>query len=76
AADTPWDPACPTPLAYLQRLVDLLGAGRLLFGTDWPPAGRHLSYRQGVEIVRTFADLSDDDRGLILAGTAARVFGI
>jgi L-fuconolactonase len=76
AADTPWDPQCPAPLAYLQNLVSLFGAQRLLFGTDWPPAGKHLSYRQGVEIIRTFAELSDEDRGLILSGTAARVFGI
>ncbi len=75
-ADTSWDPACPAPLAYLKRLVDIVGAGRLLFGTDWPPAGRHLTYRQGVEIVRTVADLTDEDRSLILGGTAARLFGI
>ena len=75
-ADTSWDPACPASLAYLQRLVDIFGARRLLFGTDWPPAGRHLTYRQGVEIVRTLADLSDEDRSLILGGTAARLFGI
>ncbi len=76
AADTPWDPQCPAPLAYLQHLLRIFGAERLLFGTDWPPAGRHLTYRQGVEIMRTFADLSDTDRALILGGTAARVLGI
>jgi|TARA_B100000809_G_scaffold231113_1_gene245996 L-fuconolactonase len=76
AADTPWDPACPVPLAYLQRLLGIFGAARLLFGTDWPPAGKHLSYRQGVEIVRTYAELSPQDRDLILSGTAARLFGI
>lgn len=75
-ADTSWDPACPAPLAYLQRLVDIFGARRLLFGTDWPVAGPHLTYRQGVEIVRTLADLSDEDRSLILGGTAAHLFRI
>jgi L-fuconolactonase len=76
AADTPWDPACPRPLGYLARLRDLLGADRLLFGTDWPPAGRHLTYRQAVEVVRTYADLDDTERVAVLGGTAARVFGI
>ena len=76
AADTPWDPACPRPLGYLERLVQILGADRLLFGSDWPPAGRHLTYRQAVEIVRTHADLGAADRAAVLGGTAARVFGI
>lgn len=76
AADTSWDPACPRPLRYLDHLVRIVGAERLLFGTDWPPAGRHLTYRQGVEVIRTYADLSDEDRALILGGTAARVLGI
>lgn len=76
AADTPWDPQCPAPLAYLQQLVAIFGAERLLFGTDWPPAGKHLTYRQGVEIMRTYAALNDADRALILGDTAARVFDI
>lgn len=75
-ADTPWNPQCPAPLARLDRLVSLLGADRLLFGTDWPPAGRHLTYRQGVEVIRTWADLSASDRAAILGGTAARVLGL
>lgn len=76
AAETPWDPQCPAPLAYLKTLVSLFGGERLLFGTDWPPASRHLTYRQGVEVFRTFADLAEPDRAMILGGTAAKVFGL
>ncbi len=76
-ADTAWDFHCPTALAYLYRLRDTLGADRLMFGSDWPPAGRQLTYRQIVEIVRTQAtDLSDPERVAILGGTAARVYGV
>ena len=76
-ADTAWDFHCPTALAYLYRLRDVLGADRLMFGSDWPPAGRQLTYRQIVEIVRTQAvDLSEQERAAILGGTAAGVYGV
>lgn len=76
-ADTPWDHRCPVALAYLYRLRDLLGADRLMFGTDWPPAGRQLTYRQIVEIVRTEAEeLTSQERAAILGGTASRVYGV
>ncbi|MBT6148761.1 MAG: amidohydrolase [Gemmatimonadetes bacterium] len=76
-ADTPWDHRCPTALAYLYRLRDLLGAERLMFGSDWPPAGRQLTYRQIVEIVRTEAtELTEAEKAAILGETAARVYGI
>lgn len=76
-ADTAWDHSCPTALAYLYRLRDLLGADRLMFGTDWPPAGRQLTYRQIVEIVRTEAvELNETEQEAILGATAARVYGV
>ncbi|MFH1569129.1 MAG: amidohydrolase family protein [Gemmatimonadota bacterium] len=76
-ADTAWDFRCPVAIGYLYRLRRLLGAERLLFGTDWPPAGRFLTYRQIVEIVRReAADLSEAERAAILGGTAARVLGV
>lgn len=76
-ADAPWDFRCPVAIGYLYRLRQVLGAERLMFGTDWPPASRHLTYRQIVEIVRGEAgELSDAERAAILGGTAARVFGV
>jgi predicted TIM-barrel fold metal-dependent hydrolase len=75
-ADTAWDVRCPTALAYIDCLLSLLGASRLLFGSDWPPAARRLTYRQNVEVVRSAADLSDADRAAILGDNAARVFQI
>lgn len=76
-ADTAWDFRCPKALAYLYALRDLLGADRLMFGSDWPPAGRQLTYRQIVEIVRTEAtNLSDHERSAILGETAVKVYGV
>ena len=76
AAETPWNLACPQALAFFDRLVKGLGAERVLWGSDWPPVERFLTYRQSLEIVRTEADLSPGDRALILGENAARVFGI
>lgn len=76
-ADRPWDFRCPVAIGYLYRLRQVLGAERLMFGTDWPPASRHLTYRQIVEIVRGEAgELTSRERAAILGGTAAQVFGI
>ena len=76
AAETPWNLACPQALAFFYRLVEGLGADRILWGSDWPPVERFLTYQQSLEIVRTQADLSGSDRALILGENAARVFGI
>jgi len=77
SAETPWDFRCPVAIGYLYRLRQVLGAERLMFGTDWPPASRFLTYRQIVEIVRSEAtELTDPEREAILSGTAARVFGL
>lgn len=77
AAATSWDFRCPRGLGFFAALRQGLGPDRLLWGTDWPPTSRHLTYRQALELVRTFAeDLDDDSRCLVLGGNAARVFGI
>ena len=76
ATETPWNLACPQALAFFYQLVEGLGADRILWGSDWPPVERFLTYQQSLEIVRTQADLSASDRALILGGNAARIFGI
>ena len=76
-AATPWDFRCPRALGFFSRLLKGLGADRLLWGSNWPPAGYHLTYRQTLETVRTFAaDLDDESRELVLGGNVARVFKI
>ena len=77
SAATPWDFRCPKALGFFNRLVQGLGADRVLWGTDWPPVERHITYRQALEIVRTCAtDLNEADRAKVLGENAARVFGI
>lgn len=77
AAATPWDFRCPRILGFIARLIDGLGADRLLWGSDWPPAALHLTYRQNLELVRSFVEQLDArGRALVLGGNAARVYGI
>jgi L-fuconolactonase len=77
AAATPWDFRCPQALGFFNRLVKGFGADRILWGTDWPPVERFITYRQALEIVRTcVTDISEADRAKILGENAARVFGI
>lgn len=76
SAATPWDFRCPQALGFFSRLLGGFGADRLLWGTDWPPTSRNLTYRQALEIVRTFSELDEATLTQVLGGNAARVFGI
>jgi predicted TIM-barrel fold metal-dependent hydrolase len=53
-----------------------VGPEKLLWGTDWPPASRGLTYRQNLEVVRVYAGLGEKELELILGANAARVFGV
>lgn len=77
AAATPWDVRCPRALGFFAALLKLVGPDRILWGTDWPPTSRHLTYRQALELVRTFAPgLDDQSRALVLGANAADLLGI
>ena len=54
-----------------KRLIAAYGADRVLFGTDYP------MWLPDLELCRFFAiDLTEEERRAILAGNAARLFGI
>lgn len=77
AAATSWDFRCPVALGSFSRLLKGLGADRIMWGSDWPPVGNHITYKQSLEIVRTFADgLDDAGRALVLGENAIRVYRI
>jgi L-fuconolactonase len=64
-------------LPYLRQLAGAYGAGRLMWGSDYPPVLSYMTYRQSLEIVRTHgAFLTETEREEILGGTAARLFGL
>lgn len=62
---------------WLHTALELFGAERLMFGGDWPIsvlAGGYVRVWEGLSVL--FDELSADDRGAILGGTAARFYGI
>ncbi|MCC7263653.1 MAG: amidohydrolase [Candidatus Latescibacteria bacterium] len=75
-AATAWDMACPVALGVFRRVLGGLGAARLLWGSDWPPASRGLTYRQNLEVVRSVAGLEAAELEAIAGGNAARVYGV
>ena len=63
---------------HLTEAVHMLGAARIMYGSDWSATWQHLSAPNDVhglalDIVQT-ANISNDDRNLILAGTARQFF--
>ncbi|TDE16015.1 amidohydrolase family protein [Jiangella asiatica] len=71
AADwSTWSAADLAP--YVEHAVDVFGAGRLMYGGDWPVSvlagGYQPVWRATLELLEP---LSDDDRRRVLGGTAA-----
>lgn len=60
------DPA--TIRAYFEETLEIFGANRVMFGTDWPVCLLRLkSYQDWANTVRTFAStLSEDEQAMIL----------
>ena len=73
-----WDHVRPNRLKpYLDRALACFGAGRLMFGSDWPVvelAGGHGAWLATFE--RAVAGLSAEDQTHIRSGTARRVYGL
>ena len=74
--DYPYRQVWPT----LEAMVNRIGPGQLMYGTDMPNQNRFCTYRQSIHWIQNhFAPavgLSDEDLGLIMGGTAARVLEI
>ncbi len=62
---------------HLRHAVDRIGAGRIMFGSDWAVSCLWLSepiYQQRMQVIDG-AGLSDTERQAVLSGTACEVFG-
>ena len=69
-----WEYPMPQVRPTVEKLVDRLGAGRLIWGTDMPMVMRYYTYRQCLEHMRVCADfLAPDELALITGGTMARL---
>ena len=61
----------------LQKMVERIGADRLLWGTDMPFQNRFCTYRQSRKWIEDYCSfLSDADRAAIMGDTAARILAL
>ncbi len=56
----------------LRFLIDVVGADRVIFGTDWPAP---MTFDDPVGRLERMEELSEEERHALLRGTAAWVFG-
>lgn len=64
--------------AYFNETLELFGADRVMFGTDWPVCLLRIeSYQKWAEMMRGFVSgLTEDEQTAILAANAARVYDL
>lgn len=64
--------------AYFETTLELFGADRVMFGTDWPVCLLRIeTYQAWAEMVRGFVSgLSEEEQTAILAANAARVYDL
>ena len=66
-----------TVAAYFQETLEIFGADKVMFGTDWPVCLLRTGYKDWADTVRALiSSLSEPERDAILTGNAARCYGI
>jgi len=62
---------------YLDVVFEAFGAGRLLFGSDWPVCLLAGTYQQVKELIVDYMkDLPDSEQEEVLGGNAERFYGL
>lgn len=72
---TSWKPADLRP--YVERVIDIFGPERVMYGSDWPVcllAGSYGAVKRALEEV--LPPLSADDRAAVFGGNAIRFYGL
>lgn len=64
--------------AYFETTLELFGADRVMFGTDWPVCLLRIeTYQAWAEMVKRFVSrLSEDEQSAILTGNALRAYDL
>ncbi|MFJ2741138.1 amidohydrolase family protein [Streptomyces sp. NPDC087440] len=62
---------------YAEVVLDAFGAGRVMYGSDWPVCRLAASYGEVLGVARELCGaLSEGERGDVFGGTAGRVYGV
>lgn len=73
--EAPWDSWRTAGVEpYAERLLELFGPQRLMFGSDWPVCTLAASYPEVLDLARTL--LSGVERDAVLGATAVRFYGL
>ena len=51
----------------MKGLIEEIGIGKFIFGTDWPWTERYCKYRQQIDMIRNADYLSEEDKDKILS---------
>jgi len=66
---------CRQALSLLKEAVDIMGAEKLLWGSDLPSNLKYYSYQEMSDMILTYADfLNDTEKTMIMYGNALKVF--
>ena len=72
-----WDYPMPQARSAIEKCLRIIGADRLMWGTDMPIVMRFWTYRQCIDQIRKHTDfLSERERDMILGGTVARLVSV
>jgi predicted TIM-barrel fold metal-dependent hydrolase len=72
--DRPWNYPFLDRLMIVRAFYEAWGPHRMAWASDFPASGPHITYRQGLEVVREHADFIDPvDLPLVLGGTMGAV---
>jgi len=74
--EAPWDDWRRAGIErYAERLLELFGPERMMFGSDWPVCTLAAPYAEVLELAReVVAGLSEPERDAVLGGTATRFY--
>ena len=72
-----WEYPYDDVLPYIEKIAEAFGAERMLWGSDYPPTMRYMTYRQSLEVVRMHCTfLTEEERALVIGGNAQRLFNL
>ena len=72
-----WDYPMLQARSAIEKCARIIGADRLMWGTDMPIVMRFWTYRQCIDQIRKYSDfLSEQERNMVLGGTVARLLSV
>ena len=65
----------PSAVRAIREAIGIVGADKLMWGSDYPRTITAITYRMSYDFILKTAELSDEEKRLILGGNAQRFYG-